>query len=166
MVAASVAPTYVKRDTTAEGVVYWAAQWRATNYTAVASMNVDQELNDILEGGVATIDHFTVYHLTALANERSLVQIWKGNQNIGVIESGDTVDIYPFYGPFGPKPGPSTVGSALFAVTDAFTEWSGNCTTWLTAHGRVRPRQDATEAVPIASQPVDVKKIDVWPWKR
>ena len=166
MAPADAYPSRVAQDTDSDGVVYWQARWYAANYTTAFVMRVGQDLLNIVSNGVTHIDHIVVTQTTALANERTQLLIQGRIEYLDCLESADTTDTFHTYGPFGPKSGQQRVDGLFLTLLDGYSEWSGNCTATVQAYGRTRPRQNATDSVPIAAMPVDVKKIEVWPWKR
>ena len=165
MAIASPYPTYVEWKTLSDGSIRWKAQWRATNYTIAMNCLVDNELSALLNAGLPEIRVIVGQHATALANERSGVLIAQGATYLDTWESSDTQDTYQIYGPFDLYRSLS-VGNTILWIQDLYSEWSGNVLTVLTVWGKTTPASDSSSIAVEVPQPVEVKKIDVWPWSR
>lgn len=170
MVAAVSSPTYEFDRQEADGTIRWYARWVANGYTTSFTGQFGNRLAELIPTGVALVDIIRVDHTTTAANERSYLQISSANDSVGIMESADTRDVETFYGPFLlPKTSYSiSSGNTFFRLLDTFTEWSGNCNTIVFINGRVIPEHSPTTSPSLVSepQPVDVRKMSVWPWER
>lgn len=164
------APLTFQALQTPDGRYYWRINDTATAYTALYTCQAGATFHDIAKDHIVVIDRVVIDHTTTAANERSTFSTAGSFGGLSkVLESGDTNDTYHVYGPAYSFPALESgyTGQAIIVVADKFAEWSGNCTTGVDMHGRFLPRLNLTDQTPpVYSTPVDVKKIDVWPWSR
>lgn len=154
---------------TPDGRYYWRLFDYALAYTVSYTCLPGSAFTDIAKEMIVVYDHIVVLHKTNAANERS--GFVGTTQTMGlraVLESGDATDEYDIYGPayaFPPLEN-NFSSSAMFIVYDQFSEWTGNCDTYVNMFGRLLPRASTATIQPEYPTPVEVKKLDVWPWRR
>ena len=167
MAIASVYPT-THIQTAKDDTRYIRAQWRGTAYTDAMICYSNGVLHEACLNNVVVIDRVHVLHATALANERSYLSLNDAQVVLSDLHHATkTTAVYDIFGPFGPIDRPlHSPDEVWFMNADGpFSEWSGNCTTWLTMYARATPLEGATGPTTFEKEPTDVRFTD-WPWKR